>query len=138
MNYNKVIIAGNLTRDVELTATKTGTNVANITIAVNETIVSNGEKNTKTSFISCTAFGKTAENISKYFSKGKPIFIDGRLQQEVWEDKDGKKNTKTKVVIEKFEFIGTRDTTEKANNTFEKSVLEAKGINTQVDDDIPF
>lgn len=138
MNYNKVIIAGNLTRDVELTATKTGTNVANITIAVNETIISNGEKQTKTSFISCTAFGKTAENIAKYFSKGKPIFIDGRLQQEVWEDKDGKKNTKTKVVIEKFEFIGTRDTTEKQNNTFEKSVSEQKGINTQVEDDIPF
>lgn len=137
MNYNKVIIAGNLTRDVELTASKSGTSIANITIAVNETIISNGEKNTRTSFISCTAFGKTAENISKYFAKGKPIFIEGRLQQEVWET-DGKKNSKTKVVVEKFEFVGTRDGTEKQNTTFEKSVSEQKGINTQVDDDIPF
>lgn len=137
MNYNKVIIAGNLTRDVELTATKTGTNVANITIAVNETIVSNGEKQTKANFFSCTAFGKTAENISKYFAKGKQIFIEGRLQQEVWET-DGKKNSKTKIVVDKFEFIGTRDATEKQNVTFEKPVSEQKGINTQVDDDIPF
>jgi single-strand DNA-binding protein len=137
MNYNKVIIAGNLTKDVELTATKTGTNVANITIAVNETIVSNGEKQTKANFFSCTAFGKTAENISKYFAKGKPIFIEGRLQQEVWET-DGKKNSKTKIVVDKFEFIGNRDATEKQNVTFEKPVSEQKGINTQVDDDIPF
>lgn len=137
MNYNKVIIAGNLTRDVELTATKTGTSIANITIAVNETIVSNGEKQTKANFFSCTAFGKTAENISKYFAKGKPIFIEGRLQQEVWET-DGKKNSKTKIVVDKFEFIGNRDATEKQNNTFEKSVSEQKGINTQAEDDIPF
>ena len=137
MNYNKVIIAGNLTRDVELTATKTGTSIANITIAVNETIISNGEKNTRTSFISCTAFGKTAENISKYFAKGKQIFIEGRLQQEVWET-DGKKNSKTKFVVDKFEFIGTRDATEKQNITIEKPVSEQKGINTQAEDDIPF
>lgn len=137
MNYNKVIIAGNLTRDVELTATKTGTSIANITIAVNETIVSNGEKQTKANFFSCTAFGKTAENISKYFAKGKPIFIEGRLQQEVWET-DGKKNSKTKIVVDKFEFIGTRDATEKQNITIEKPVSEQKGINAQVDDDIPF
>ena len=96
MNYNKVIIAGNLTKDPELVASKSGTSIANITIAVNETIVSNGEKQTKANFFSCTAFGKTAENISKYFAKGKQIFIEGRLQQEVWET-DGKKNSKTKI-----------------------------------------
>jgi single-strand DNA-binding protein len=137
MNYNKVIIAGNLTKDPELVATKTGTSIANITIAVNDTSIVNGEKQTKTSFISCTAFGKTAENIAKYFSKGKPIFIEGRLQQEVWES-DGKKNTKTKIVVEKFEFIGNRNSTNNNDTTFEKSVSEQKGINTQTEDDIPF
>lgn len=137
MNYNKVIIAGNLTKDPELVATKTGTSIANITIAVNDTSIVNGEKQTKTSFISCTAFGKTAENISKYFAKGKPIFIEGRLQQEVWES-DGKKNTKTKIVVEKFEFIGNRNSTNNNDTTFEKSVSEQKGINTQTEDDIPF
>ena len=137
MNYNKVIIAGNLTKDPELVASKSGTSIANITIAVNETIVSNGEKQTKANFFSCTAFGKTAENISKYFAKGKQIFIEGRLQQEVWET-DGKKSSKTKIVVDKFEFVGNRDATEKQNNTFEKSVSEQKGINTQAEDDIPF
>lgn len=134
---NKVILLGNITRDPELTSSKSGTSIVNITIAENKTIISNGEKQTKTNFFPCTAFGKTAENIAKYFSKGKPILIEGSLQQEVWET-DGKKNSKIKVVIEKFEFIGTRDTTEKQNVTFEKSVSEQKGINTQVDDDIPF
>ena len=137
MNFNKVIIAGNLTKDPELVATKTGTSIANITIAVNDTSIVNGEKQTKTSFISCTAFGKTAENISKYFAKGKPIFIEGRLQQEVWES-DGKKNTKTKIVVEKFEFIGNRNSTNNNDTTFEKSISEQKGINTQTEDDIPF
>lgn len=134
---NNVILLGNLTKDPELTASKSGTSIANITIAVNKTIISNGEKQTMTNFFPCTAFGKTAENIAKYFSKGKPILIEGSLQQEVWET-DGKKNSKIKVVIEKFDFIGTRDATEKQNNTFEKSITEQKGINTQVDDDIPF
>ena len=123
---NNVILLGNLTRDPELTSSKSGTSIVNITIAENKTIISNGEKQTKTNFFPCTAFGKTAENIAKYFSKGKPILIEGSLQQEVWET-DGKKNSKIKVVIEKFDFIGNQNATEKQNNTFEKSITEQKG-----------
>ena len=135
MNYNKVIIAGNLTRDAELRQTQSGTSVCNITIAVNEK-QSNGE--TRTTFVSCDSFGKTAENISKYFSKGKPIFIEGRLRQDNYEDKNGVKQTKTKVIIEKFEFVGKREATNGNDATFEKSVSEEKGINYQEDDEVPF
>ena len=135
MNYNKVIIAGNLTRDAELRQTQSGTSVCNITIAVNEK-QSNGE--TRTTFVSCDSFGKTAENISKYFSKGKPILVEGHLRQDNYEDKNGNKQTKLKVVVEKFEFVGSRNGTNGDDTTFEKSVSEQKGINTQTEDDIPF
>ena len=135
MNYNKVISAGNLTRDTELRKTQSGTSVCNITIAVNEK-QSNGE--TRTTFVSCDSFGKTAENISKYFSKGKPIFIEGRLRQDNYEDQNGVKQTKTKVIIEKFEFVGKRESTNGNDATFEKSVSEEKGINYQEDDEVPF
>lgn len=134
---NNVALLGNLTRDPESTSSKSGTSITNITVAVNKTIISNGEKQTKTSFIPCTAFGNTAENIAKYFSKGKPILVEGSLQQEVWET-DGKKNSKLKVMIEKFHFIGNRNSTNNNDTTFEKSVSEQKGINTQTEDDIPF
>ena len=135
MNYNKVIIAGNLTRDPELRATQSGTSVVSITIAVNE---KQSKDETRTSFISCDSFGKTAENISKYFSKGKPIFIEGRLRQDNYEDKNGNKQNKTKVLIEKFEFVGSRNGTNNNDATFEKSVSEQKGINYHEDDEVPF
>lgn len=135
MNYNKVIIAGNLTRDPELRATQSGTSVVSITIAVNE---KQSKDETRTSFISCDSFGKTAENISKYFGKGKPIFIEGRLRQDNYEDKNGVKQTKTKVIIEKFEFVGKREATNGNDATFEKSVSEQKGINYQDDEEVPF
>ena len=135
MNYNKVIIAGNLTRDPELRATQSGTSVCNITIAIN---VNQGKDETRTSFIPCDSFGKTAENISKYFSKGKPILVEGHLRQDNYEDKNGNKQTKLKVLIEKFEFVGSRNGTNNNDATFEKSVSEQKGINYQDDEEVPF
>ena len=137
MNYNKTILAGNLTRDPELRQTQNGTSVTNITVAINE-IINSEEKRERTSFISCVALGRTAENIQKYFTKGKPIFIEGRLSQDSYEDTNGTKQTKTKVIVEKFEFIGNRDSANLANKTFEKSSQAQTGVNYQADDDIPF
>lgn len=138
MNYNKVIIAGNLTRDPELRQTQNGTSVTNITVAVNETIINDNEKSERTSFIACVGFGRIAENIQKYFTKGKPIFIEGRLSQDSYEDINGAKQTKTKVIIQKFEFIDKQESSNKAVETFEKRPQEQKGINTQDEDEIPF
>ena len=135
MSFSKVILLGNLTRDPELRATQSGMSVCNITVAINDNL---GKDETRTSFITCDSFGRTAENIAKYFSKGKPILVEGHLRQDNYEDKNGNKQNKTKVLIEKFEFIGSRNGANNNDATFEKPVSEQKGINTKAEDDIPF
>jgi single-strand DNA-binding protein len=115
MNHNLVQLGGNLARDVETKYLPSGTAIADFSIAVNRVWkdAQSGEKKEEVTFAGCTAFGKTAENIAKYFSKGDQIFVQGRLKQDTWEDKEtGKKQSKTKVVVESFEFIGGK----KANN----------------------
>jgi single-strand DNA-binding protein len=107
MNYNKVILAGHLVRDPEMRNTNSGTAVANASIAVNHKwTTAAGEKQESVSFVDCKVWGKTAENFSKFFSKGRPVLVEGRLEQESWEDKtDGSKRSKLVVVVERFEFV---------------------------------
>jgi single-strand DNA-binding protein len=102
---------GNLTRDPELKFLPRGTAVCELSLAVNKVWKDDsGQKQERTSFFGCSAFGSTAENLAKYFSKGKPILIEGELTQETWEDKEtGKKREKTKVRVERFEFVGGND-----------------------------
>ena len=104
-NYNKVMLMGNLTRDVELKHTASNTAVANLAMAVNRRYRVNDETREETTFVDCEAWGRTAENISKFFSKGRPIFIEGRLKLDEWQDRDGNKRSKLRVVIENFEFV---------------------------------
>ncbi len=107
MNLNIVQIGGNLVRDIETKFLPSGTAIADFSIAVNR-VWYDDQKNKKeeTTFVGCTAFGKLAENIAKYFAKGMPIYVSGRLKQEQWEDKEGKKQSKTRVVVDEFQFIG--------------------------------
>ena len=104
-NYNKVMLMGNLTRDVELKHTAGNTAVANLGLAVNRRYRVNDESREETTFVDCEAWGRTAENISKFFSKGRPIFVEGRLKLDEWQDRDGNKRSKLRVVIENFEFV---------------------------------
>jgi len=107
-NFNKVIIAGNLTRDPELRYTPKGTAVARITLAVNRTYSSSegGEKKEEVSFVDVDVWGRQAEVISQYMKKGRPLLVEGRLKQDTWEDKNTKqKQSKLKVVLESFSFI---------------------------------
>src|SRR5580698_1309576 len=107
-NFNKVIIAGNLTRDPELRYTPKGTAVARITLAVNRTFTSGegGEKKEEVSFVDVDVWGRQAEVISQYMKKGRPLLVEGRLKQDTWEDKNTKqKQSKLKVVLESFSFI---------------------------------
>ncbi len=108
MNYNKVMISGNITKDIELRYTPQGTAVCDFSIAINRKYKSGEELKEEVSFIGVTAWSKTAELINKYCSKGSNIFIEGRLTQESWEDKEGKKNSKTKVVAENIQFVNTK------------------------------
>jgi single-strand DNA-binding protein len=106
MNYNKVMLMGNLTRDVEMRHTSGNNAVAQIGLAVNRRYTTgDGEKREETTFVDCEAWGKTAETMAKYLAKGRPVFIEGRLKLDQWE-KDGQKFSKLRVVIENFQFIG--------------------------------
>ncbi len=106
-NLNKVLLLGNLTRDPELRYTPKGTAVADLSIAVNRR-VSDGSGNwsDETTFVDVTVWGNTAENSQKYLTKGRGVFIEGRLQLDTWEDKQsGQKRSKLKVVGETVQFL---------------------------------
>jgi len=104
-NFNKVIIIGNLTRDVELRYTQSGTAIAKFGVAINETYFSNEVKKTKTHFIDVNAWGKTAETIEKFFQKGSSIMIEGKFDYSSWTDKaTGATRSKLEVKAERFEF----------------------------------
>lgn len=108
-NFNKVLLLGNLTRDVEIRYTQGGLAVAKVGMAINRNYTSNGEKKEETCFVDLTAFGRQAETLNQYVSKGSPLFVEGRLEYSTWEAKDGGgKRSKLAVVIENFQFIGSR------------------------------
>lgn len=106
-SFNKVILAGNLTRDPELRYTPKGTAVARLGIACNRKWKSEtGEMKEEVTFVDVDAFGKTAETIGQYLKKGRPILIEGRLRYDTWEDKQsGQKKSKLGVVLENFQFL---------------------------------
>jgi len=106
MYLNKVFLYGNLTRDPELKALPSGSQVANFGIATNRTYKDkSGAKQETTEFHNIVAFGRTAEVIAQYMKKGRPIFIEGRIQTRSWDDKEsGKKNYRTEIVVDNFQF----------------------------------
>ncbi len=107
-SYNRVILMGNLTRDVELRYTPTGTPVTEVGLAVNDRRKGpNGDWIDETTFVDVTFWGRTAEVASEYLSKGSPVFIEGRLKLDTWE-KDGQKNYKLRVVCDRMQLIGAR------------------------------
>lgn len=107
-SFNKVILVGNLTRDIELRYLQSGMAVADASIAVNDRKKSGEEWVEETSFIDLTIWGKTAELAAEYTSKGSSILVEGRLKQETWENTDGQKRSKIKVVVEKLQFLGRK------------------------------
>ena len=106
MYLNKVFLYGNLTRDPELKALPSGSQVANFGMAANRTYKDkNGAKQETTEYHNVVAFGRTAEVIAQYVKKGRPIFVEGRLQTRSWEGKeDGKKQYRTEIIVENFQF----------------------------------
>ena len=108
-SYNKVLLMGNLTRDVQLKSTAGNQSVADLAIAVNRKFkLKDGTEKEEVTYVDCECWGPRADVIAKYFSKGKPIFIEGRLKLDSWEDKDGQKRSKMRVVIEDFQFVEGR------------------------------
>jgi single-strand DNA-binding protein len=101
MNFNKVILGGNLTRDPETRAAGSST-VCNFGLAINRKYKDKEE----TTFVDCEAWGATGENIARYCTKGRPLLVEGELALDQWTDKDGNKRSKLKVRVYGFQFVG--------------------------------
>lgn len=110
-SFNKVILMGNLTRDPEVRQTQAGGYVAKAGVAVNERIPDGqGGYRDEASFFDVVVFGKQAESFAKWFQKGRPVLIEGRLRQDRWEDKEsGQKRSRVEVVCERWHFVGGRE-----------------------------
>ena len=107
-NYNKVILIGNLTRDPQMSYLPSQTPVVEFGLAVNRRWKGqDGQQKEETCFIDCRAYGRQAETLNQYMSKGRPILIEGRLQFDTWEGKDGSRRSKHRVTVERFQFLGS-------------------------------
>ena len=139
-SFNKVILLGNITRDPELKYLPKGTAVCQFGLAVNRKWKDQaGELKEEVTFCELQAWGNTAENISKYFRKGSPIFIEGRLSQETWEDKaTGQKRSKTRIVVETFQFIGGKRDDSAQPQPPKPIGKPAPEASEPEDDDVPF
>ena len=134
--YNRIQLAGNLTRDPELKFTPQGTAVCKLGIAINrEWKDASGEKKKEVSFFNITVWGKSAENCGKYLTKGKPIFVEGRLQTHKYKTQCGEERTATDIVADSVQFLGSaKDDDRKvvAPPTDESPELASEG------DEVPF
>ena len=142
-SYNRVILMGNMTRDVELKYTAGGTAVTDIGLAVNDRRKNaQGEWVDETTFVDVTLWGRTAELASEYLSKGSPLFIEGRLKLDAWET-DGQKRSKLRVVCDRMQFIGGRDSgggsggggARSANHGSQSHGSQSHGSQSQSDDE---
>jgi single-strand DNA-binding protein len=107
-SYNKVLLMGNLTRDPQLSYTPSQTAVVDFGVATNRKwTAQDGSQRDETCFVDCRAFGRMAENINKFFNKGKPIFLEGRLTYDTWTAQDGTKRSRHRVTVENFQFMPT-------------------------------
>lgn len=106
-SFNKVLLMGNLTRDIEIRHTGSNTAVGNFGLAVNRRYkTQSGDQREEVTFVDCEAWGRTAEVMSQYLSKGRAVFIEGRLKLDQWEDRNGGgKRSKLSVVVENFQFV---------------------------------
>lgn len=105
---NRVFLIGNLTRDPELRYTPNNTAVADMGLAVNRTYQNqSGETQEDTTFVDITAWGRQAENSSQYLAKGSPVFIEGRLTFDSWENNEGESRSKLKVTAQRIDFLGS-------------------------------
>lgn len=131
-NFNKVILGGRLTSDVELKQTQSGISVASFSLAVNRKYSKDGEQ--QTDFINCTAFRNTAEFIAKYFGKGSSLCIVGSIQTRNYTDANGQKRYATDVIVDETFFVDS-----KSDKAMGISLDQATNMQkVEKDDDLPF
>ena len=142
-NFNKVYLIGNLTRDPELRVTPKGTAVCQFGLAVNRQFKDEaGNSRDETTFVDIESWGRQGETIAKYCTKGRPLFVEGRLKFEQWEDKtSGQKRNRLKVVLESFQFIGGRDNANEQGAPSSRPSPSARNETMDadaLDEDVPF
>ena len=147
-SVNKVILLGNLGADPELRYTNSGTAVANFRIATNERWTDrNGESQERTEWHNIVAWSKLGEICGKYLKKGKPVFVEGRLQTRSWEDQSGNKRYTTEIVAQTMQMLGRAGDTSEASGNWEssspspsvpQSVPDIPVGSSTSDDDLPF
>lgn len=137
-NVNKVFLIGNLTRDPELRYTPNGTAVASFGLATTRKYrAQSGEQQEETCFVEVEVWARRAEVMSEYLSKGRPVFIEGRLRLDTWETPQGDKRSRMKVVVENFQFLGGRRAASgEREDLVEDEPREQKAKSDE--DDIPF
>ena len=139
-SFNKVILIGNLTADPELKQTQSGVSVCTFNIAVNRKY--NKDGNNECDFITIQTWRQTAEFVSRYFKKGKPILVCGQLQTRNWTDKDGNKRYATEVVADEVSFVGNNEsstTTNSAPSDYVPSAYTQGQVeDVAIDGDLPF
>ncbi|HHD72961.1 MAG TPA: single-stranded DNA-binding protein [Epsilonproteobacteria bacterium] len=117
--YNKVILMGNLTRDIEIRYSQSGSAVGNTGIAVNRKWKSaTGEQKEEVMFVDLTLFGRTAEIANQYLRKGRQVLVDGRLSLDQWTAQDGTKRSKHAVIVENLQMLGSRDDAQSSGSSY--------------------
>ena len=141
-SLNKVLLIGNLTRDPELRVTPKGTSICQFGIAINRQYKDDaGATKDDTTFVDVEAWGKQADLVAKYLTKGAPAMIEGRLKLDQWEDKaSGQKRSRLKVVLENVQFLGSRGATQHATEEPDpaKTETHAAPKSENPDEDVPF
>ena len=142
-NYNKVILAGNLTRAPELAYLPSNTPIVKFGLAINRKWTGqDGKKTEEVCFVDCVIYGKSAETLNQYVTKGSPLLVEGRLKLDTWQAKDGQKRSKHEVVVEKFQFLGKAElpdaSGEAAPPKQAKYAAKASGPAEFPQDEIPF
>lgn len=142
-SLNKVMLIGNLTRDPEVRMMTSGRPVCNFGLAMNRSYKdSEGNRKEEVTFVDIECFGPRAEAVARFFTKGRPIFVEGRLKLDQWESKEGEKRSALRVVLDNFEFV---DSGKQESSSSESYQVEAKPSPTpppsndvDLDEDVPF
>lgn len=138
-SFNRIIMMGRLTRDPQLSYLPSQTPVVEFGLASSRQWRSKeGEQREETCFIDCQAFGRMAENISKYFKKGRPVLIEGRLSFNQWETPEGVKRSKHRIHVDNFTFVDTKAEAESTESPASPSSGGMDPVQAPPKDDIPF
>ncbi|AII15011.1 single-stranded DNA binding protein [Campylobacter iguaniorum] len=132
--FNKVVLVGNLTRDIELRYAQSGSAIGNTAIAVTRKFSgANGEKREETCFIDITFFGRQAEIANQYLSKGSKVLVEGRLKLDQWQDQSGNARSKHSITVENMEMLGAQGGSQSqgTQNNYQNSSYQNGGYNNQ-------